>query len=507
MTAATASNPILAGYPDRISYRAGEEVPVCCSALTGEFDVTIVRDGLTPATVWSRRGIEARPLPVPADVVSSGCRWPASFTVPTADDWPSGYHEVRLQATVDGHDREALAYFVVRPGRAARRAPMLLVLATNTYNAYNDWGGGSLYTGDVKVSFRRPMADGFLRKPEPAMRKANVVKAYDPQATGYQQWALAHGLSEWSGSSGWWNWERPFVRWAQAQGYELDVATDTDLHADPALLDGYRLVLFVGHSEYWSWAMRDHVEEFIAAGGNVMFLTGNTAWWQVRFEDCDAAMVCYKRQSDDDPVNDTVNQHLLTSPFSNLPVGRPESFMTGVSSAFGGYGRYGPGVPRGSGGFTVWRPEHWAFEGTGLKYGDVVGAVPVIASYECDGCEITLDDTGRPAPTGANGTPTNMAILATAPARLWSDEEYPDRYAEHPAEKGLSSMEYVANCLFGNHEPEALRRISYNHAVMGIFTRGGTVFTSGCTDWAYALAAGDHDVSAITRNLIDRLSA
>ena len=53
----------------------------------------------------------------------------------------------------------------------------------------------------------------------------------------------------------------------------------------PEILDGYRLVLSVGHDEYWSAPMRDSLEAFIAKGGNAAFFSGNSVCWQVRSED------------------------------------------------------------------------------------------------------------------------------------------------------------------------------------------------------------------------------
>jgi hypothetical protein len=41
---------------------------------------------------------------------------------------------------------------------------------------------------------------------------------------------------------------------------------------------------------------------------------------------------------------------------------------------------------------------------------------------------------------------------------------------------------------------------------MGLYTRGGTVFTAGTTDWAHGLQSGDAAVQKITRNVLDRLS-
>ena len=59
-------------------------------------------------------------------------------------------------------------------GTRAEPAPILMVLSTTTWNAYNDWGGPSLYTGGTRVSFERPIAPGFLVKPEPHRRKSQT---------------------------------------------------------------------------------------------------------------------------------------------------------------------------------------------------------------------------------------------------------------------------------------------------------------------------------------------
>ena len=39
------------------------------------------------------------------------------------------------------------------------------MLATNTYNAYNQWGGKCMYSGATKLSFDRPLERGYLRRP------------------------------------------------------------------------------------------------------------------------------------------------------------------------------------------------------------------------------------------------------------------------------------------------------------------------------------------------------
>ena len=483
---------MLDGYCWPQSVLPGEEVALHVSS-SSPFGIEVAREGARPEVVWRRDAVAGAEHPAPAAASADGCGWPATLTIPVGEDWRSGYHSVTLAA---GEDR-ADAFFVVRPARDP--APILLVLSTATYNAYNDWGGPSLYTGGSRVSFGRPLARGFLAKPEPAVRKAQAVP--DREALGYFAWAEEKGLSPWSGGSGWWTWERPFVAWAEGEGFAIDVAVSQDLDEHPEVLDGHRLFLSVGHDEYWSWGMRDAVEGFLAGGGNAAFLSGNTCWWQVRFEG--EGMTCFKYRADEDPVLGTPEQHFLTGAWADRRIARPEAPLTGLSFSRGGYSRYGLGVPRASGAYTVWRPDHWAFEGTGLRYGDALGLADAIVGYEVDGCELAIVD-GLPVPTHTDGAPDTLEVLATAPAKLWSQDEQPSRYSHEPGE-----LEHVAMALFGDAWEDEVHRIAHNHAVVGCFDvpGGGTVFNAGCTDWTYGIEGGDPAVRRITKNVLDRLSA
>ncbi len=249
--------------------------------------------------------------------------------------------------------------------------------------------------------------------------------------------------------------------------------------------------------------MRDTVEAFLADGGNAAFFSGNTCWWQVRFDEGHRAMTCFKYRATEDPVLGTPEERSLTGAWPDRRIGRPEATMTGLSFSRGGYSRYGLGVPRASGAFTVWRADHWAFEGTDLRYGDALGLADAIVGYEVDGCELTLED-GLPVPTHADGAPDTLQVLATAPATLWSQDEQPSRYAREPGE-----LEHVAQALFGDGWREELHRIRHNHAVVAAFDHpgGGTVFNAGCTDWTYGIEGGDASVRRITRNVLERLSS
>jgi hypothetical protein len=485
---------MLDGYAWPQSVLPGGEVALHVSS-SGPFGIEVAREGGARGVIWRADAVAGTEHPVPATASADGCGWPPSLMIPVGDAWRSGFYSVRLTS----EDEEAHAFFAVRPSTG--RAPILLVLSTSTANAYNDWGGPSLYTGGTRVSFERPLARGFLAKPEPAVRKAQAVP--DREALGYFRWAEEHGLSPWSGGAGWWTWERPFVAWAEREGFAIDVAISQDLEEHPEVLDGHRLLLSVGHDEYWSSGMRDTVEAFLAGGGNAAFFSGNTCWWQVRFDDGHRGMTCFKYRAGEDPVLGTPEERSLTGAWPDRRVGRPEAAMTGLSFSRGGYSRYGLGVPRATGAYTVWRADHWAFEGTDLRYGDALGLADAIVGYEVDGCELILED-GLPVPTHTDGAPATLQVLATAPATLWSQDEQPSRYAHEPGE-----LEHVAQALFGDGWQEELHRIRHNHAVVASFDHpgGGTVFNAGCTDWTYGIEGGDASVRRITRNVLERLSA
>ena len=367
------------------------------------------------------------------------------------ETWQSGYYEGTLRATDSGgtyvyrnrRTAESTLFFIVRPAKPGANTPILLQLSTNTYNAYNNWGGFSLY--------------GYHGQ---SQLQGNRV-SFDRPAVGiFKQWEL------------------PFVVWAEQNGYALDYAANSDLECRPELLENYRLVLSVGHDEYWSGPMRDTLEAFIASGGNVAFLSGNSVCWQVRSENAGRALVCWKQNFHQDAVYKTGDYRTLSTLWSHHLVGRPENELTGVGFLYGGYHRSHGQFMDGPAEYTVHRPEHWVFEGTNLSQNDTFGGADTIVGYECDGCELTYED-GLPVPTHRDGTPQGFTVLATAPVRWHPDDcEWYEQW-----EKGRTGA-----------------------ATMGIYTKGGTVFTAATTDWAHGLAGGDAIVERVTHNVLRRLA-
>jgi hypothetical protein len=309
------------GYVDATSYNPGDTVTFYVStpsAATG-YSINIYRLGYyggTGATLvtsltglssvaqgyWDGTTLQNCPTAI-IDSTTHNCEagWASSTTWTIPGGSCTGVYLAAFVVTSSG--KQSFANFIVK-GNAT--ADYVLVRPYTTDQAYNDWGGYSLYTNPTvgtKVSFNRPSfyADGGSR---------NLF------------W-----------------YEVAFIKWAESQGYNLSYISDIDLHANAAQLLTYKAYISLGHDEYWSKAMRDGVEAAIAKGVNALFCGANASYWQIRLETDHAGyanktVVCYKVTTSGanlatDPQYN-VNNAIVTTNWRDALLGRPESSMVGI---------------------------------------------------------------------------------------------------------------------------------------------------------------------------------
>ena len=437
---------VIRGYPHRASVFPGEILRLHIAAEASlRFQIWFYRQG--EALVLKARTEAMRAHTRSPGAPDRDWDWPA-YEYPIPRDWQSGAY-IALFVPVDQTDthdpadpeqRDAAALFVVKSRGVAGK--ILYKLPVFTYHAYNDLGDprGSLYTaGYSKLTLRRP-GGGVGGRP---------WDYYFPDF--YDQSSLRQTF---------WHWDVPFIRWLERRGFEVDYCTDLDINDNKAnFLSRYRLLLSVGHDEYWSEAMRRNVAAYIEeAGGNVAFFSGNTCFWRVHLVDGNTALMCDKTNLADLWFNSD-----------------PENRLTGVSTRNGGAQWWGEREPIG---YTVQHAEHWAFEGTALRDGDVFGADHALIGYECDGASIAdqPDERGFLVPRHDDGTPENFIILGTGkigPKWAQDPEDFPGGRT----------------------------------ATMGIYENNGAVFTAATTDWARVLASGEPHVEKITENILHRLGS
>jgi hypothetical protein len=286
--------------------------------------------GRLMTTVGPLAGITQAACPSDADTKMVHCDWQTSYSLAVPANWPSGAYLAKL--------RNAQGYanyisFVVRDD--ASSSAILMQNSTNTWEAYNKWGGASVYpsgyTHGVKVSYDRP---------------------YSGKGSSYMTTELQ------------------FIRFVEREGYDVTYSTDVDTHERGSLLLNHRAFISIGHDEYWSWEMRDAVEAARDAGVNVGFFGGNDSYWQVRYEqstsgDPDRVIVGYKERYKEDPYYTSGDSELIrrtTAKWRSGFIGRPEQPMMGVM--------YGTNLGTHSDlPYTVNNASNWAYAGTGVTNG------------------------------------------------------------------------------------------------------------------------------------------
>lgn len=446
---------MIRAYPGRASVLPGERLVLHVATGSRRFRVHFYRwgDGFQAmhSSPWLA-GERARER-------GSGEDWdwpPYEFAIPA--HWPSAVYIAHLEEG-DGQLPlslalgSAAALFVVR---GQRRGGMLYKLPLATYHAYNASGDDR----NAPAAHDPPGARISLRRPGGGIGGPTRGAPDHYDAASARQ-TFAH-------------WDARFIRWLARQGYAPEFCTDLDLHADPALALRYRLLVAAGIDACWTEPMRDAVEDFIAFGGNAAWFAARLCWWRVHLADGGRVLACRQDGRRGAP------EHWW--PASGA--GRPEDGLGGASHRHGGSWCEGA---RQTGGFVVQRPGHWVFAGTGLRRGDAFGADtwPPLAGYACDGAPLdAFERAGGTALLSAwaddDGTPGNYQLLAACPLDArW--QALPPR-ARHAAGEGVHA------------------------ATLGLFERGGTVFSAGTADWAQVLADGrDRTVERITRNVLDRL--
>jgi hypothetical protein len=513
------------GYADKWSYLPGEEVALHVNTGAPTFDIKIYRDGATLEEVHTAEKVPGKRSPTPDDCFSIGCGWPALYKWTLPADLKSGFYLVVFSIeNEDGERVEQEAGFTVRA--ASPKSPIVFMLATMTWIAYNDWGGGNYYSkpgvtvgipteGAVpeigfvpRLHLHRPWARGFMRIPEGAPR-ANDASNRTRSIGGYLgypnfDWAMANGYSKWCGVAGWAQMDRLMAVWAEKNGFEIDYITQHDLEANPDILNGYKCLLTAGHDEYYTWGMRDAMDAFMEAGGGFARFGGNINW-QVRVEDGGLVTVAYKDFPNDDPVRgDAERGSLLTQMWEHPEVGRPAATTFAASSAFGHLGGFGGAAPR-SPGYVVYQPEHWMLDGTDLYFGDAFGTLTV--GYEGDGVPLTMRDM-RLYPADEFGTPQNIEIVAMAP--ITNGEEIHDPKSRVFAGGGyLNSVPITLYNLDPTATPsdEQLRKHRNGNTIVAYMPKGqGGVATAATVDWCYGLGR-DPFVDRITQNVLKRFTS
>ncbi len=294
-----------------------------------------------------------QPTPQPANKRLCECRWEPGVEIKIPQDWLSGVYLGKLTTLPEGNNPYWQSYviFIVRDQRPA---DLLFQCSDNTWQAYNRWPNNeSLYTHpggahhpDVAVSFDRPYG--------------KYCQIFDhPLSIGSGEFLL---------------WEFPLCYWLEQHGYDVTYCSNSDV-LDPQNVARSKCFLSVGHDEYWDLRQYQTIQQAIAAGVNVLWLSANSVYMVSPFSAAanGRANRVIERVGSYGPLRED-ELKAYAQHFGPLMAAAPdERDIIGARTI----------VPfNGGGDFVCTRPDHWIYAKTGMKQGEVV---PGLIGWEFHG--------------------------------------------------------------------------------------------------------------------------
>jgi hypothetical protein len=375
------------------------------------------------------------------------CEWLPNHEFVVPDDWVSGVYLGKLTRTDDA--TEGYVIFVVRD---QRQADVIAQTSDFSWQAYNRWPHDaclysdgidviSYYGADVNVSFDRPYLE----------------KNFQPLLPGTGRYFV---------------FEFPFTYWLEREGYDVTYVSNVDTHRGTAGFDRASAFLSIGHDEYWTPDIYDHLMAARESGLSIGFFCGNSACVAIDLrastsgraervfsrKDLFGHKVGLRQAVEPAPGDVQYNQEEFRELFP-YPLQMPdEGELMGARNVW---------PVQGSGHWVCTDPDHWIYAGTGMGAGD---AIPNLVGHEWHGVPAEIE---------------GLEVVSTGPT-------YDD---------ALGYGEYAATVYPA--------------------TRGNLVFNASSTWWASALALPpgfqrqsfcgmpsplpDARVQRMTKNVLDRL--
>jgi hypothetical protein len=288
--------------------------------------------------------------------------WAASASWQVPANATSGIYIAKLVRLDTGGASHMV--FVVRADTGGSQ--ILFQTSDTTWQAYNDYGGNSLYTGSpagraYKVSYNRP---------------------FNTRAANPLSWFFGA--------------EYPMVRWLEANGYDVSYFTGVDTDQNGSLIPSHKVLLSAGDDEYWSGNQRAKAEAARAAGVHLAFFTGSGVFWKTRWENSiDGSnspyrtLVCYKETlagQPADPADPPTWTGTWRDPRFSPPAdgGRPENALTGTLFSVQGVRNDAITVPASYGKLRFWRNTAIAALQPGETYTFPAGTLGYVWDQEVD---------------------------------------------------------------------------------------------------------------------------
>ncbi len=437
----------LQGFSTAMSVKPGDTVSFKVSATAAAYHVDILRFGYYQGNGARKVATLTGPFaknnqPACATDSSTGLidcgNWSVSVTWAVPSTAVSGIYAAHLVRNDTGGD--SLVPFVVRDETS--HSDVVVQASDTTWQAYNSYGGNSLYSctvacppgspntykGAFKVSYNRP---------------------FHPDDLGRSWLTYA---------------ELPMISFLEANGYDLSYLSGGDVDSRGALLLNHKTFLSSGHDEYWSGNQRANVEAARDHGVNLAFFSGNEVFWKTRWESDSSGnagriLVTYKDTHFDAPTDPVTWTGTWRDP--RFRPGQPENALTGQYFTVNS-GTTDIKVPAQYGALRLWRNTAAASLGSGQSL--TLGAGLGTLGYEWD---IEQDNGFRPAGL------FDLSSTTSSTAEIFTD--------------------------YGSST--ALNQTATHHLTLYRAASGALVFGAGTVQWAWGLDSNTPNGGAVDRNM------
>ena len=398
------------------------------------------------------------------DYTQTGVQWnKQGYTNPHHTQFVTGPERsglYYLHAKTESGSRFFSFPWIVAP--ATPSADIAVLMATNDWNAYNNFGGRSNYvnsTGlpptpivNARQDLRRYADAGAFgewdapndeykplsfERPEPGNVVPENVQITDPISG---RLPCAQAPAEWR-----------TLGWLERERFEYDVYAEHQLHSGVLDLDAYKVLILSVHPEYWSRTMYQRVKEWVHhRGGRLMYLGGNGLNAEIVFTDDEGTAMRVlnhlPRTGGQLGFTDPETGEYIESRFHSQV--ESEANLLGVVCSETGIMTAAP--------YKLINADHWVFAGTGLREGDLFGEKN--QHERCSG-----GASGHETDKMSKSSPPNTVLLAKG---------------TNPEEGGAEMVVYDTDT-------------------------GGAVFSVGSITYPASLLV-DPNISRITANVLSR---
>ncbi|MCB0481871.1 MAG: hypothetical protein KDC83_10595 [Flavobacteriales bacterium] len=312
------------GYTDKQSYEAGETVFFYIHSRTPKYNFKLYRFGENTDLISTLDKDDGAIQNYLCYSYSWGCDWDVTMKYKLPENLKSGIYSASIS---NDFGNFWVSFVVTHPFKTSDIA---LMASTNTWCAYNQWGGGSFYNNTVEEETKSSENISFLR----------------PNLAGhpYENQHLAGA-------------EVNFIKWLEKKGYSFDMYADIDLHTHPGEITNHKVIILSVHPEYYTETMYNSLVDYVKNGGHLMYLGANGLYGKVVINPL-LKILELRREN---------TLHYYDGSVGGLwrSLNKPESALLGVQYDARGYDTYHP--------YSVRESSHWVFNGTNLKNGDTFG--------------------------------------------------------------------------------------------------------------------------------------